>query len=221
MRRMIVALAVAAFCAPAVVPRAAAADSATYSEREQKLKMPEIIEALGLKSGSAVADIGAGEGEYEAALSRAAGAKGRIYAEDITAGAVKELKKTISSKRLKNTTVVLGVAEDPRLPAGSLDAALMVIAYHEVVPYQKMLEHLLAALKPGGRLVVVDMMPHKTISRPRSEQTKNHVIAADLAEAEIRAAGFEVVSRNDQFIDRPDEESTRWMIVFRKPGGGM
>jgi len=64
------------------------------------------------------------------------------------------------------------------------------------------------------------MSPHKTLNRPRADQVKNHVIAADLAESEIREAGFEVVSRDDRFIDSPDEESTRWMIVFRKPAGG-
>jgi len=61
------------------------------------------------------------------------------------------------------------------------------------------------------------MTPNKTLSRPRADQVKNHVIAPNLAESEIRQAGFEVVSRDDHFIDRPDEEYTRWMIVFRKP----
>ena len=195
----------------------AAADS-PYTARERSLKMPEIIQALGLKDGCVMADIGAGNGMYEAALSRAVGASGRVYAEDIEEKyAVKELHDRVAKDKLENVAVILGVPEDPKLPVGALDAALMVITYHEVVPYQKMLEHVMAALKPGGRLVVVDMMPHKTISRPRADQVKNHVIAADLAESEIRSAGFAVVSRDDHFIDDPDEESTRWMIVFRKP----
>jgi predicted methyltransferase len=99
-----------------------------------------------------------------------------------------------------------------------LDAVLMVIVYHEITDYAAMLKHVFAALKPGGRFVVVDMTPHKTLSRPRADQAKNHVISPDLAAAEIRQAGFEQKSRDDHFIDRPDEESTRWMIVFGKPG---
>jgi predicted methyltransferase len=79
-----------------------------------------------------------------------------------------------------------------------------------------MLEHVAVSLKPGGRLVVIDMAPHKTASRPRADQVKNHVIAADLVASEMRRAGFEIVSRDDHFIDKADEESTRWMIVFRK-----
>jgi hypothetical protein len=94
----------------------------------------------------------------------------------------------------------------------------MVITYHEVNDSQKMLEHVAAALKRGGRFVVVDMAPHKTLTRPRADQVKNHVIAPDIAESEILSAGFEVISRDDHFIDKPDEESTRWMIVFRKLG---
>jgi predicted methyltransferase len=93
----------------------------------------------------------------------------------------------------------------------------MVIAYHEVANPTKMLERVKAALVPGGRLVVVDMIPHRTKKRPRADQVKNHVIAAATAVAEFRAAGFSILSRDDRFIDRPDEESARWMIVARKP----
>lgn len=114
--------------------------------------------------------------------------------------------------------MIEGGAADPKLPAGSLDGVLMVIMDHEVEDHQAMLEHVKAALKTGGRFVVVDMAPHKTLTRPRGDQTKNHVIDAGLVESEVREAGFEVVSREDHFIDRPDEESTRWMMVFRKPG---
>jgi ubiquinone/menaquinone biosynthesis C-methylase UbiE len=179
--------------------------------------MPEIIQALGLKEGSKVADIGAGEGYYEVAMSRAVGAAGRIYAEDISPDAIKRLHERVEKDNLANVAVIEGAADDPKLPAGALDAVLMVITYHEIADHQKMLEHVAAALKPAGRFVVVDMTPHKTLNRPRADQVKNHVIAPDLAEAEFRQAGFEVAARDDHFIDNPDEESTRWMIVCRKP----
>ncbi len=197
---------------------AAAADDTAASKRERELRIPEIIEALGLAQGSSVADIGAGEGEYEPSLARAVGSSGRVYAEDIDEkGAIKDLKERVAKDHLNNVEVVLGAPDDPKLPAGTLDGALMVISYHEIADHEKVLDHVRAALKPGGRLVIVDMMPHKTIGRPRADQTKNHVIAADLAESEVRQAGFEIVSRDDHFIDRPDEESTRWIIVSRKP----
>jgi predicted methyltransferase len=188
------------------------------AQRERRLKVPDIVQAMGLQAGSNVADIGAGEGFYEPSLSRAVGPGGRIYAEDIDKRAIKELRTRVSKGHLRNVQVVFGAPDDPKLPAGSLDAVLMVIAYHEVENHEKMLEHIRSALKPGGRYVIVDMTPHKTMNRPRADQAKNHVIAADLAESEVRGAGFEVVSRDDHFIDNPDEETTRWMMVFRRTG---
>lgn len=167
-----------------------------------------------------VADIGAGSGDYEPTLSRAVGAGGRVYAEDINDGALKRLRQRVGVERLKNVKVVKGSADDPRLPAGELDAALMVITYHEIANPARMLEKVMTALKPGGRLVIVDLAPNKTLTRPRADQAKNHVIAADLVEREIGQAGFEKVSRDDRFVDNPDEESVRWMMVFRKPASG-
>lgn len=222
MRLAILLMGACVCVSPALRAQATATPAAKAAEeqakRERALKMPEVVQALGLAAGFKVADIGAGGGTWEPALSRAVGAGGRVYAEDIDAkGAIKRLRDRVRKDHLQNMEVVLGRPDDPMLPAGALDGVLMVIMYHEVADYEKMLEHVKAALKPGGRFVVVDMTPHKTLTRPRADQAKNHVIAPDLAESEIRKAGFEVVSRDDRFIDNPDEESTRWMIVFRKP----
>lgn len=204
--------------APAQAPPSGETPGSGEAKRERELKMPEIVQALGLREGSRVADIGAGEGYYEIPMARAVGAKGRVYAEDINAGAVKRLHERVDSDHLGNVEVIEGAQADPKLPAETLDGVLMVIMYHEIEDHQAMLEHVKTALKAGGRLVIVELAPHKTLTRPRADQTKNHVIAADLVESEVREAGFEVVSRDDHFIDRPDEEVTRWMIVFRKPG---
>jgi len=207
-------------CAAAWAQPVAALSSveAKDARRSHELKIPEIIEAMALAPGGSVADIGAGDGLYEVFLSKAAGAQGHVYAEDIDEnGAIKRLRERVHDQHLDNVEVILGAADDPKLPVNALDSVLMVIMYHEIENHQAMLEHVKAALKPGGRLVIVDMMPHKTITRPRADQTKNHVIAASLVESEVRDAGFGVVFRDDHFIDNPDEESTRWMIVFRKP----
>jgi len=214
MKSIILLLGACLLVAPAA--RAQAPEPAD-AKREHDLKIPEIIRALGLKEGSKVADIGAGDGFYDMAMSRTVGAAGRVYAEDIDEkGAIKRLHERVDKNHLENVEVILGVPDDPKLPAGTLDGVLMVIMYHEVADHEKMLEHVRDALKDGGRLVIVDMAPHKTLIRPRADQTKNHVIAADLAESEIRHAGFDLLSRDDHFIDNPDEESTRWMIVSRK-----
>ena len=187
-------------------------------KREHQLKLPEIFEAIGISEGSQVADVGAGSGFITGRMARRVGTAGRVYAVDIDEKyAIPRLKDFVDKESLTNVDVIHGEPADPKLPEGKLDAVLMVITYHEVEPHQEMLAHVRAALKPGGRFVAVDMMPRKTRARPRGDQTKNHVIAPEIAEAEFRAAGFEIIARKDDFMDRPDEEEVRWMIICRRP----
>jgi predicted methyltransferase len=193
--------------------------SSTQDElREKAVKLPEILDALGISAGSRVADVGAGEGFFTARMAKKVGPAGRVYAVDIDDKfAIPKLKELVEKQSLANVSVIHSEPADPKLPSGGLDAALMVIVYHEVEPYREMLTHVLESLKPGGRFVVVDNMPHKTMSRPRADQTKNHVLSPEVAELEFRTVGFEVVARRDDFIDRPDEEEVKWMIVCRRP----
>lgn len=72
-------------------------------------------------------------------------------------------------------------------------------------------------MKPGARLVVVDYMPLRTRQRPRADQVKNHVLAPEIVEVELKQAGFAIVERRDPFVDNPDEESAFWMIVAERP----
>jgi len=216
LRRCAVFLALVSLTLCAQPPSATKSESLD-EQREKALKVAEIIEALGISEGSKVADVGAGSGFVTARLARKVGPTGQVYAVDIDAGAIRQLKQMVEKQSLSNVVVVHNEPADPQLPVASLDAVLMLNAYHEVEPYQEMLKHVLASLKPGGRMVVVDPMAYKTRTRPRADQTKNHVFAPELAESEFRAAGFEVVVRQDNFVDRPDEEGGRWMIVCRRP----
>jgi predicted methyltransferase len=207
-----------ALCAAAAMLCAAFAQpGGDEAKRAQELKIPEIERALNLKAGSHVADIGAGDGFYDAVFSQVVGGSGRVYAEDIDEGAIKRLHERVDKDHLSNVEVVTGTPSDPKLPGGELDGVLMVITYHEIADHEAMLRRVMAALKPGGRYVIVDMTPHKTLTRPRADQTKNHVIAPDIVEREVGQAGFQLISRIDRFIDNPDEESTRWMMVWQKP----
>ncbi len=187
------------------------------SKREQQIRAPQILAALELKPGARAADIGAGDGFLTARLARAVGPRGRVWAIDVdTITAIPALKKV--RRKHRNVEVVAAKPSSPSLPAGDLDAALMVISYHEISQPERMLAEVLRALKPGGLLVVVDFVPCRTRHSPRASQAKAHALAPDFAEAEFRAAGFEIASRDDRFIDRPEEEQARWMIICRKPG---
>jgi hypothetical protein len=83
--------------------------------------------------------------------------------------------------------------------------------------YASILRHIREALKPDGRLVIVDNAPSRTVKRPRESQTKNHVLSIDFAARELEEAGFELVEREDGFIDDPDSESAQWLIAVKVP----
>jgi predicted methyltransferase len=202
----------------AQVPPSPAQSASPEDRRATALKLPEILDALALSQGSQVADVGAGEGFLTARLAKVVGPGGRVYTVDIDDKfAIPKLKEMVEKQSLSNVTVIRSEPGDPKLPEGRLDAAIMLIVYHEVEPYQEMLAHVFASLKPGGRFVIVDNMPLKTRARPRADQAKNHVIAPEVVEPELRAAGFEIAARRNDFIDRPDEEEIKWMIVGLRP----
>ena len=202
----------------AQVQSSPAQSASPEDRRATALKLPEILDALALSQGSQVADVGAGEGFLTSRLAKVVGPGGRVYAVDIDDKfAIPKLKEMVEKQSLSNVTVIRSEPADPKLPEGRLDAVIMLIVYHEVEPYQQMLAHVFASLKPGGRFVIVDNMPLKTRTRPRADQAKHHVIAPEVAEPELRAAGFDIAARRNDFIDRPDEEEIKWMIVGRRP----
>ncbi len=183
------------------------------NERMLGAKVPEVFQAL------AVADVGAGPGDFTVLPAQLVGPRGRVYAVDIVEDTVKKLRERMEKRKMSNVEVILGAADDPKLPQEKLDAILIVDCYHEMPDYEPMLRHMLAALRRGGRLVIVDQVPGKTRNRPRASQVKNHKIAVELTEGELRKAGFEIAERRDLFVNNPDQESIQWMIVARRPGG--
>lgn len=181
-------------------------------------RLGDIAVRLGLHPGSQVADVGCGEGQIALVWSRAVGPTGHIWAEDIDPNAVKKARKLMAEHGARNVTVLRGEAADPHLPAGKLDGITLFFVYHELVKYPEMLARFHAALKPDGRLVILDPLARKTASRPRAAQTRNHVLLPELAAGELRQAGFEVLSRDDRFVDAPDSEGIEWLIVARPLG---
>jgi len=179
-------------------------------------QVPELARELGIHAGSIVADVGCGGGELSVSLARIVGPSGRVYCEDIDEGkqwGLPAARRHIGKQHLRNVTVVRGVADDPTLAPQSVDAVVIVNAYHEMPRYREMLRHIRESLRPGGRLVIVDNRPQRTATRAREKQTANHVLSIDLAVAELTEAGFRVVRREDAFIEDPDSESVHWMLV--------
>src|SRR4030095_11678571 len=124
-------------------------------ERMEEERPDRVLAALDLKPGMTVADVGAGSGYYSWRIAERVGAGGTVYAVDIQPEMVRLLQQQMTQRGAANVKAILGTATDPRLPAGTLDLALMVDVYHELEYPYEMLASITRALKPGGWLVFV------------------------------------------------------------------
>jgi len=133
-----------------------AADWLERPERVAEEQPDQLVTILNLRRGEVVADIGAGTGYFTRRLAQAVGPTGRVLAEDVQPEMITLLKNLNARLGLTNITPVLGTVTDPRLPAASVDLALMVDVYHEFdLPYE-MMQAICLALKPGGLVVLVE-----------------------------------------------------------------
>jgi ubiquinone/menaquinone biosynthesis C-methylase UbiE len=172
-------------------------------EREREESPDLAVRLLRIPRGATVADIGAGSGYFTVRLARAVGDKGRVYATDLQPGMLELLQKNIARERLANVTPVLGTVADPRLPEASIDLVLMVDVYHELSQPQTMLRRIREALKPDGRLALIEYRaedPDVPI-RPEHKMTKAQV------RLEVEHEGFRQVRVYD---DLPRQH----LIVF-------
>ncbi|UCF19775.1 MAG: class I SAM-dependent methyltransferase [Gemmatimonadota bacterium] len=187
---------------------------AQRGNRDAWQRVPDVIAALAIAEGSSVADVGAGSGYFTEHLAREVGPSGRVYAVDISERALSQLRELANDEGFENVEVVRGEVDDPKLPEESLDAVLVVDAYHEMTEYSAMLAGMYRSLKPGGRLVMLDHVPSDT-SLSRSRQTANHDLSSRLAEREVEAAGFEVLRRDDRFAEMRRNQ-WQWILVARR-----
>ena len=125
-------------------------------DRDAWQKPEQIMDALGIADGATVADLGAGGGWFTVRLARRVGPTGRVYAEDIQPEMIESIRRRVDREGLKNVTIVHGTATDPRLPAGQVDAVLMVETYNELEDPVALLRNVAAALAPRGRLGIID-----------------------------------------------------------------
>src|SRR5260370_12956135 len=136
-----------------------------------------VVETLQLRAGDVAADVGCGDGFYTIPLARFLGPSGKVFAVDIDESALVKLKQHLAEGGLKNVEAIRGADDDPKLPAGALDGALIVNAYHEMTAHEAILRHVLAALKQGGVLVLMEGIWDKNEAKPREEQVKHHELA--------------------------------------------
>lgn len=117
-------------CLPRAQSQSANALPSWEEKRLERMKFAEIVSALGAREGRHIADVGAGEGTFSAALARVVGPQGKIYAVEISEEALKRLRKRVADNGLGNVEVIQGAEDNPKLAEGSLDGALLVDTYH-------------------------------------------------------------------------------------------
>lgn len=125
-------------------------------QREEEEAPSKLIEALNMKEGDVVADIGAGTGYHVFRMAPLVGKTGKIYAVDIQPEMLDMIKAKATKKKVENIELILGKEDDPKLPEEKIDLILMVDVYHEFAYPYEMTEKMIKALKPGGRLVFVE-----------------------------------------------------------------
>ena len=162
----------------------------TEVQRDTVKEAQVVMDLANIQPGMTVADIGAGNGYYTIRLAERVGPKGRVLAQDIDADALHRLGLRVERERLDNVSIKLGSPDDPNLPEASFDRIFLVHMYHEVSEPYAFLWRLRPALRPNGKVIVVDT------DRP----TDHNGTPPALLFCEFGAVGFRLV----QFIRKPE-----------------
>jgi SAM-dependent methyltransferase len=160
-------------------------------DRDTWQKSDRIMDTLSIADGSHVADLGAGAGWFTIRLARRVGPNGTVYAEDVQPEMIQAIGRRVNREGLRNVLTRLGTAEDPTLPGGDLDAILIVDTYHEMEDPVRLLANAAKALKPQGRIGIVDFKKDGGgPGPPLEERVDPEAIIRD-----ARAAGLRVIGR--------------------------
>jgi ubiquinone/menaquinone biosynthesis C-methylase UbiE len=174
-------------------------------ERIEEEQPDRALDVLKIPKGASVADVGAGSGYFTTRLSSRVGPAGKVYAVDIQPEMLRLLGLRLKSENITNVTLIAGEVDNPRLPASALDLELMVDVYHEFSAPQTMLRHLREALKPDGRLVLLEYRKED----PSIPIRPDHKMSVAEAKLEVEAEGFRL-SQVDQSLPR------QHILVFTK-----
>ena len=178
--------------------------------RDAQQRPAELVAGFGLKAGMTVADIGTGVGYLLPHLSKAVGAGGKVIGEDIFPDFLEKARAKAKEDKLANVTFVHGDVKDPKLPAGAVDFAVILDAYHHFDYPQEMLANLARSLKANGRIAIIEFH-RKEGAMGRGAWALEH-LRLDQAGViqEVEANGFKLVSVKDHIPDG------QYVAVFEK-----
>lgn len=188
-----------------------------WEDRDNWQKAPVIISALAIEEGSKVADVGCHQGYMTVKLARVVGKTGKVYAVDIDTYQLQKLEENLKKRNLlNNVDIIKGDYNDPKLPENTLDAVIIMDTYHEMDEYESMLKHIKNALKPGGRIVIVEPIAEDRVKWSRARQEGKHEIAIRYVINDLRKAGFKLIQDIYPFVNREVKGDIMWMLIAQK-----
>jgi len=155
--------------------------------RDERLQINRVMDILGITPGSSVADVGAGSGWFSVRAARRVTESGHVYAVDINPEAVRYIEERAGKEGLHHVQAILSHADDPKLPANSVDAALLLKTYHEVEKPVVLLQNLRSALRPGAKVGIID----------RNGNGQDHGVSKEIVVREAAEAGFKLLESHD------------------------
>lgn len=192
-----------------------------WTARDKWQKVPQLLKAMNLKPGAKVADVGCHKGYMTMHLAKAVGTSGKVYSVDLDAYKLDILKKNAKKHGFENITTIEGKPNDPLLPIGQLDAIIMIDTYHEVGKPVKFLKKLKKALKPGGRIVIVDEIRTYRKKLSRKEQINKHNIDIGFVRYDFKKAGLTPGPSKYPFSYwKEKKERWMWYLAGIKPDKG-
>ncbi|MBQ0736137.1 class I SAM-dependent methyltransferase [Aquimarina celericrescens] len=185
-----------------------------WEKRDTWMNVSKIFDLAGVKSGSAVADVGCHEGYLTIRMSKKVGETGKVYAVDVREDRLERLDEHLAARSLTNVKTILGDYDNPKLPNTSLDVVVVMDTYHEIDDYMVVLNHLKKSLKPEGRIVIIEKFKSHMRNTTRNEQMKAHTISLDFVKSELKKAGFTVIKEIKDFGDWKNESDKKiWVLV--------
>jgi predicted methyltransferase len=188
--------------------------------QQAAIETPKLVKLLGLQSGAAVADVGAGFGAWMHELSRVVGPSGRVFASEIGTTQLDALRAWVARDNLANVTVVEASVDSTNLPPACCDAVLMRDVYHHLTAPEAVVASLAEALKPGGRLAIIDFPASagSTVPDGVPADRGGHGVPAAIVVDEVGAV-LTHVRTIEQWADPPSVAPPRplFLVLFRKP----
>jgi len=185
-----------------------------WKERDTWMNVAKIFELAEIEKGGQVADVGCHEGYLSFHLSKRVGETGKVFAVDVEEYRLDNLKEYIQERKVDNIEVVLGDYNNPKLPTGSLDVVIVMDTYHEIDDYMEVLGHIKKALKPNGRILILEKLKEDKRGKSREEQARGHTLASKFVKKELKEAGFTVTKEIKDFGDwQENREKQMWIVV--------